>query len=228
MRLDKFLSHASGLSRVDSRKAIKAGRVTVDDQLVKRSDHALSAESVVKYDDIEQTLHGCRYFMLHKPAGYVSATIDSEHPTVLDLLSEDRRQLSVAGRLDKDTTGLVLISDDGQWIHRVISPRRQCAKIYLATLDQPINDTIITQFNNGIVLKGETQATLPAQLRTIAGQQVEVSICEGKYHQVKRMFAACGRHVEALHRKQIGSIMLDPKLEPGQYRALTEKEAQSI
>ena len=228
MRLDKYLSQASGLSRSQARDAIKNGGVKVNDQLVKRVDHQLAADAVVTWGDELVSPGSARYFMLHKPPGYVSATRDSDHPVVLDLLDEYPRGLSVAGRLDKDTTGLVLISDDGAWVHAIISPRRDCEKVYQAELDAEIDDKMVTAFAHGMTLRNEDKPTLPAQLKVLSGRLVEVRIREGKYHQVKRMFAACGRKVLALHRTQIGSILLDPSLAPGGYRALTEEEVRSI
>lgn len=224
MRLDKFLSHAVGLSRVHSRRIIKAKRVLVNDNLVTSSDYSLSTTDVISLDGTVIQLQGPRYFMLHKPTGYVCATTDSDHPTVLDLLTDKAEGLSIAGRLDIDTTGLVLLSDDGQWVHRVTSPRRDCMKTYHAKLDSEINDDTIEQFASGIVLRNETKPTKPASLRVIKDQCVEVSISEGKYHQVKRMFAACGHHVVALHRLQIGSVILDPQLALGEYRPLNDAE----
>jgi len=228
MRLDKYLSQASGLSRSQARAAIKSGGVKVNNQPVKRVDHQLAADAIVTWGEELVSPGSARYFMLHKPAGYVSANRDSDHPVVLDLLDEYPRGLSVAGRLDKDTTGLVLISDDGAWVHAVISPRRDCEKVYQAELDGEVDEAMLQAFAHGILLRSENKPTLPAQLKVLSGPLVEVRIREGKYHQVKRMFAACGRKVLALHRTQIGSIVLDPSLAPGEYRALSDEEVRSI
>jgi len=224
MRLDKFLSHSTGMSRVDVRRLIKAKRVSVDDVIRTKSDFAVQEDARVCLDDEVLKLQGPRYIMLYKPAGYVCATTDSDYPTVLDLLQEDSQKLSIAGRLDKDTTGLVLISDDGAWVHRIISPAHECVKVYHAELDAKIDDEIIRRFAEGMLLRSEIKNTLPADLRTLADKRVEVRISEGKYHQVKRMFAACGRHVEQLHRVQIGVVELDPGMAPGDYRHLSESE----
>src|SRR5690606_9855264 len=160
-----------------------------------------------------------------KPAGYVCATTDSDHPTVLDLIADrDSEGLSIAGRLDIDTTGLVLLSDDGQWLHRVTSPRHRHPKVYEGQLQEPLNQETIDSFAAGIMLHGESRATLPAQIQSTGDRLAEVTIQEGRYHQVKRMFAACGNHVVALHRRQIGGIELDPDLQPGDYRELSEAE----
>lgn len=228
MRLDKFLGHATELSRELARRALRAKRVTVNDEVVKSASLAITADDTVMLDDEIVEIRGPRYFMLYKPEGYVCATTDGDYPTVLDLMGFDGAELSIAGRLDKDTTGLVLLSDDGQWIHSIISPRRECMKTYVAHLDAPIDDSIVQRFSEGFTLRNEVKPTKPATLATIAGAQVEVSIGEGRYHQVKRMFAACGRHVEALHRVSVGGIVLDDSLAPGEYRPLTLAEIKGV
>lgn len=228
MRLDKFLSHATGMSRTDARRAIKAGRVMLDGASARRADQSLTTDSEVRLDDRPVVLGGSRYFMLHKPQGYVSATIDSEHPTVIDLMGDEGRRLSIAGRLDKDTTGLVLLSDDGDWIHAVISPRRRCAKTYHVTLDAEPDPALTERFAEGIQLRGEARLTEPATLVLPGGPHAQVTLVEGRYHQVKRMFAASGYHVEALHRVSIGDIVLDPELAAGEFRALRPDEINGI
>jgi 16S rRNA pseudouridine516 synthase len=174
-----------------------------------------------------------RYFMLHKPAGYVSATVDTAHPTALELLRGEPRSLNlqIAGRLDRDSTGLLLLTDDGEWNHRLTSPARECEKVYRVQLRDPLSPQAIAQLEAGILLRGEQRPTRPARV-AITDQtdrrQVRLTILEGKYHQVKRMFAATGNLVLGLHRESIGGIMLDPDLGPGEYRPLTATEVQSI
>jgi len=228
MRLDKFLSHAAGLSRTDARRAIKAGRVMINDEAATRANCTVLETDHIGFDGQPLMLTGPRYFMLHKPEGYICATSDSEHPTVLDLLAEQGRGLSIVGRLDKDTTGLVLLSDDGHWIHSVISPRRACAKTYYATLDAEPDQALIERFAQGLELRGEQRLTRPAVLDLPGGRQARVTLTEGRYHQVKRMFAACGLHVQALHRTRIGDIVLDPQLAAGEFRALRPDEVNGI
>lgn len=228
MRLDKFLSHATEYSRAQVKKLIRDKRVTINGELARLQDTAVSDSDVVCLDDQPLQIVGPSYLMLYKPAGYVCATTDSEHPVVLDLIESPPADLSVAGRLDIDTTGLVLLSNDGQWVHRIISPRSQCIKVYHATLDAPLTDEIIEAFANGILLRNEDKPTLPAEVSALENNVVRVAISEGRYHQVKRMFAACGRHVEALHRVSIGDIALDPAMAPGEYRALSAEEVNSI
>jgi 16S rRNA pseudouridine516 synthase len=228
MRLDKLLGHATELSRELARRALRAKRVTVNGDIVKSTSLSIAADDIVLLDGEAVILRGPRYFMLHKPMGYVCATSDADYPTVLDLMGEDGFDLTIAGRLDKDTTGLVLLSDDGQWIHSVISPRRECMKTYLADLDDSIDAIVVEHFSRGVTLRNEVKPTRPALLKTVQGQQVEVSISEGRYHQVKRMFAACGRHVEKLHRVSIGGIVLDAALAAGDYRELTRDEIEAV
>jgi len=225
MRLDKFVSHATGMPRDHARRAIRKKQVLVDERLVTDAARHITTDARVTLDGQLLQLAQPRYLMLFKPGGHVCATTDSDHPTVLDLITDrDSEGLSIAGRLDIDTTGLVLLSDDGQWLHRVTSPRHRHPKVYEAQLQEPLDQQTIDRFAAGIMLHGESRATLPAQCQATGDNLAEVTIQEGRYHQVKRMFAACGNHVVALHRRQIGGIVLDPVLQPGDYRELTGDE----
>ncbi len=229
MRLDKFIAQATELSRTDAKKAMKAKRISVNGECV--SDPALHINSSddVCLDDQPLGQIGPRYFMLHKPAGYVCATHDSEHPTVLDLIDEPRKEdLQIAGRLDIDTTGLVLLTDDGQWNHKVTSPKRNCLKTYYACLADALIDNAEEQLAEGVMLDGETKPTKPAVLERLFSNEVRLTISEGKYHQVKRMFAALGNRVLELHRESVGHIVLDADLNAGEYRRLTATEISSI
>lgn len=230
MRLDRYLCHATTLSRSLAVRAIRAGSVVVDGEVERDPTRHISPQSsAVTLDGQPLALSGPRYFMLHKPAGYICATQDGTHPTVLDLIDEPQRSgLHIAGRLDLDTTGLVLISDDGQWSHRITSPRRHCAKRYRVTLADDLQNDVAQRFAAGIQLKGEEKPTRPAQLEVVSSRQVLLTIHEGKYHQVKRMFAAVGNHVLALHRVSIGALQLDAMLEPGKYRALSPEEIDLV
>jgi 16S rRNA pseudouridine516 synthase len=185
---------------------------------------SLSATDTVTLDGTRLTLRGPRYFMLNKPAGVVSATEDGNHRTVLDVLhGEDLRDLHVAGRLDIDTTGLVLITDDGQWSHRIKAPGRH-EKRYRVTTARPIPEDAADRFASGLCLRGEEdQPTLPARLQRLGECEALVWLQEGRYHQVKRMFAAIGNHVERLHREAVAGIELDPALAPGAWRPLTPR-----
>ncbi|XKM13079.1 16S rRNA pseudouridine(516) synthase RsuA [Orbaceae bacterium ac157xtp] len=228
MRLDKFLAHHLGISRTLVGRELKAGQVTVNDEVVKSGSFKITDSDIVKYQDniIEQINHK-RYFMLNKPQGYVCSTDDPDHPTILYFIDEPMSEkLHAAGRLDLDTTGLVLLTDDGQWSHKITSPKHHCEKVYVVTVENPLIDDLITLFEKGIMLNGEKSLTKPAKLEIIDTHQAELTISEGRYHQVKRMFASVGNHVTALHRQQIGCITLD--VAEGEYRPLTKDEIESI
>ncbi|ELY3985016.1 16S rRNA pseudouridine(516) synthase RsuA [Cronobacter muytjensii] len=230
MRLDKFIAQQLGVSRAIASREIRASRVTVNGDIVKDSAFKLLPDHDVEYDGNPLTQqNGPRYFMLNKPQGYVCSTDDPDHPTVLYFLDEPvAHKLHAAGRLDIDTTGLVLMTDDGQWSHRITSPRHHCEKTYRVTLESPVVDDTAALFAKGVQLHNEKDLTKPAQLEVITPTEVRLTISEGRYHQVKRMFAAVGNHVVGLHRERIGAIELDPALEPGEYRPLTEDEIASV
>jgi 16S rRNA pseudouridine516 synthase len=229
MRLDKFLSQNSDSSRSVIQQAIKAGRVTVDHVTAKKGDHKLIGNETVRFDGELVEAFQNRYLMLHKPLGYVCANSDSNYPVVVDLIRLPRwQELQIVGRLDLDTTGLVLLTDDGPWNHRITSPRYECHKTYLVTTANPISTETVALFAAGVQLHGEKAPTRPAQLELISSHNARLKIYEGKYHQVKRMFAAAGNLVVALHRESIGDIYLDTLLAPGEYRALTDQEIKSV
>lgn len=229
MRLDKYIASVTELSRSEVKKAIKAGLVLVDANAANNPAMTISDDSQVELDGQLLRPLAPRYFMLNKPLGYVSATKDREHMTVLELLDEDNLdQLHIAGRLDIDTTGLVLVTDDGAWSHAVTSPKRACFKTYYVETEDPIDPAMVEKFNEGVFLKQEKRRTLPATLELIDEHSARLSIQEGKYHQVKRMFAAFGNKVDVLHRESIGAIVLDPDLMEGEYRPLSDEEVASI
>lgn len=229
MRLDGFVAQASGLSRKDAKRAINQGRVRLGNEAVRSTSVPVTPDQPVFLDGSLLALPGHRYLMLNKPAGVITANQDSSQPVVMDLLpAELTKDLHAVGRLDKDTTGLLLLTTDGHWSHRVTSPRRQCPKTYRVTLAEPLSDSACLRLETGLVLKGENQATRPAQVKRIGNTVIDLTLQEGRYHQVKRMLAAVGNHVIALHRHRVGDICLDPGLAPGQYRALTLSEIGSF
>jgi 16S rRNA pseudouridine516 synthase len=230
MRLDKFISQQLGVSRAISGREIRASRVTIDDEVVRDASFKLLPEHQVAFDGNPLTQqNGPRYFMLNKLQGYVCSTDDPDHPTVLYFLDVPvAHKLHAAGRLDIDTTGLVLMTDDGQWSHRITSPRHHCEKTYLVTLESPVEEGTAEHFAKGVQLHNEKDLTKPAVLEVITPTEVRLTISEGRYHQVKRMFAAVGNRVVGLHRERIGEIALDPELAPGEYRPLTEQEIASV
>ncbi len=229
LRLDKYISNASDYSRTQVKRLIKEGLVTVDGKMVSNPATPISESEVVHLENTPIAMPGARYFMLNKPGGVVSATKDSDHPTAIDLIDEPRpEQLQIAGRLDIDATGLLLITDDGQWNHQITSPRSDCRKTYKVGLSEPLDLVLIRKFHEGIWLEGEKRRCLPADLEVLDDYTAMLIISEGKYHQVKRMFAAVGNHVHSLQRLTIGEIALDPDLAPGSYRPLTRPEIESI
>lgn len=229
MRLDKYLSQATGLPRSLIKRQIKCKNVEVNGQICQDHGYKVVNDDAVLLEGREVSAPGPKYLMLNKPEGTVCATEDAEHPTVIDLLDlENIRDLHPAGRLDIDTTGLVLITNDGQWSHRVTSPKHHCDKVYLVTTADPISPDYIDQFASGITLRNEEAPTLPATLDILTDTQARVTLHEGRYHQVKRMLAAMGNKVVALHREQIGQVVLDDDLEPGEFRFLTDEEAKSF
>jgi len=230
MRLDKFLSQQLSISRSLVGRELRAGHITINDEIIKNSAYKLQETDVVKYhEQVLKQIFGPRYFMLNKPEGYVCSTDDPDHPTILYFIDEPvAEKLHAAGRLDIDTTGLVLLTDDGQWSHRITSPKHHCEKDYFVTVAEPLSETLVETFANGIQLHNEKALTKPATLVIIDPYHARLTITEGRYHQVKRMFAAVGNHVIKLHRERIGIIQLDETLEPGGYRALTVDEINSI
>ena len=230
LRLDKYLTEMGCGTRSQVKKEILKGSVSVNGEIAKKAERKVDTEKdeiIFKGEKIFYA--GYEYFMLNKPQGYVCSTDDPDHPTVLYFLDEPvAYKLHAAGRLDIDTTGLVLMTDDGQWSHRITSPRHHCEKTYLVTLESPVADDTAEQFARGVQLHNEKDLTKPAVLEVITPTQVRLTISEGRYHQVKRMFAAVGNHVVELHRERIGDIRLDDDLEPGEYRPLTEEEIASV
>ena len=225
MRLDKYISNATDLSRSEVKRFIKSGLVHVDNEVKTNPGIKILPSQQVDLDGstIVSNLH--RYFMLNKPAGYVSVSKDHNHPTAISLIYEHRNeQLQIAGRLDIDTTGLLIITDDGSWNHRLTSPKSNCRKLYKVTLSDPIRTSYKNQLAEGVLLEGDKHRCLPAEMDQIDSHSLTLSIKEGKYHQVKRMFAALGNKVQKLHRYQIGDIVLDQDLSEGEYRPLSRTE----
>ncbi|AXT70579.1 16S rRNA pseudouridine(516) synthase RsuA [Vibrio sp. dhg] len=231
MRLDKYLCDALGATRKQATKIIKSGEVTVDGDIQKSGSFKVPEGAEVMWEDRVVAAPGPRYIMLYKPADFVCSHEDGFNQTTFMLLDEPKiENLHFAGRLDVDTTGLVLITDDGKWSHRITSPKHKCEKTYRVWLVDAIQPDYAEKLAEGIMLRNEQEATLPARLEIVneAENELLLTIVEGKYHQVKRMFAALGNKVEYLHRERIGSIELDEALEPGDYRYLTQEEIDSI
>ncbi|WP_018694370.1 pseudouridine synthase [Algicola sagamiensis] len=229
MRLDKYLCENTNLTRTLAKKAISNGEVTINGTPAKKGSDKITENDEVYFEGTVIDKIGFRYIMLHKPQNMICSTIDEAYPSVLNLLDIVKRErLRIAGRLDVDTTGLVLVSDDGAWLHQIASPNQQCDKCYHVSLAEPLKGEEAKIFGQGLLLRGEEKPTKPAKLETVSSKQVKLTISEGKYHQVKRMFAAVGNRVTALHRASIGAVLLDPELKEGEWRYLTHEEIKAL
>lgn len=230
MRLDRLISSQGKFSRSEVKKLIRDGLVTVNGEKATTSDMQVDpavSEVVIAGEPFTYREH--IYLMLNKPEGVVSATDDRLHKTVLDLVPPefDRPGLFPAGRLDADTTGFVLITDDGDFAHRILSPKNHVEKTYIAELADPITDEDVAKLEEGIVLKDGFEC-LPAKIEVLEDRKIEIRICEGKYHQIKRMLAATGNRVIVLKRTKIGGLPLDIDLLPGKCREITQEELDVI
>lgn len=228
-RLDQFIAKAAHLSRKDAKSALRQGRIKLNGQQEKKSALKISHTDEVHLDNELLIAFEHRYFALNKPANYCSSHIDDGAPSVLRLLPSCAEKLVFAGRLDTDTTGLMLISSDGQWCHRVSHPKiashNRFGKTYLVNLAEPLNTSDISSLCQGIMLKNESKPTLPCEIKMLDEQQLEITLYEGRYHQVKRMFAALGNKVICLHRSSVHGVHLGA-LASGEYRELTLQEVQ--
>ena len=230
MRVDRFLSNLPQFNRQQVRLLLAERRVTVDGVAVSDPHHDVREFSLICVDDaVLQAGKPARYFMLHKPQGCVSATSDPQHPTVLDLLDEpDKAELHIAGRLDFNTTGLMLITNDGQWSRRLTQPQTKLPKVYYVQTEQDIGPEYAATFAAGVYFAFEDLTTQPAELELLGPRTARLSIIEGRYHQVKRMFGHFDNKVTGLHRERMGPLALDASLAPGQYRPLTDDEIRQV
>lgn len=230
-RVDKILSSCTLYSRKEIKAWIKKGAVTANGVPVRSCDEKYNPENThFVLDGSPVQYRKYVYLMLNKPQGVVSATQDNRETTVLDLIGEEFRSRGVfpAGRLDKDTTGFVLLTDDGGFAHDILSPSRHVPKTYIVTLQRPVEPQEQEEIEKGMVIGGE--ALMPAYLRLLdeGENRYEIRIRQGKYHQIKRMFARFGNSVTALRRIAIGGLALDESLAEGQWRELTEQEVSAI
>ncbi len=227
MRLDAACAMATGKGRKECREAIRKGLVTVNGVVVKKADASVSEGQTVICAGQVLDLREHLYFMLHKPAGTVSTT-EAIPESVLNLFPERyRKRLFCVGRLDKDTTGLLFLTDDGEFDHRLMSPKHHAEKEYEVTLAKPLCEEAISRIEGGMTLEnGET--TRPCRVSQKTETECTIVLSEGKYHQVKRMFAAVGNRVVGLHRRSVGGVSLDDTLQPGQYRELTDGEIATL
>lgn len=229
MRLDKFLSELGICTRSESKKILKSGAITVNDNIVKDgSFHVNEVSDIIKYNGEELSYEKFFYYMLNKPSGVVSATEDNLSKTVLDLFDvENKNDLFPVGRLDKDTTGLLIITNDGELSHRLTSPKSHVSKTYLVGIEHSLSSKDIFNLENGVELIDDG-LTKPAKVKVIDENTILLTITEGKYHQVKRMLAAVNNKVISLKRLSIGNLVLDEALAEGSYRRLTLEELRLI
>lgn len=230
MRLDRYLANRARLSRQDVQRLLADGRVQVNGETSQIMDQDVRIFDRIELDgELLQAGKAARYLMLHKPTGCVSATQDAIHRTALDLIDEpDKQDLHIAGRLDFNTTGLMLLTNDGQWSRRLTQPTSLQGKVYLVETEDEIDPACVDVFARGIYFRFENLTTLPAELVLLAPRRARLTLHEGRYHQVKRMFGHFNNKVTALHRESMGPLTLDPALEPGRYRPLTAHEIAQI
>ena len=228
-RLDKIIAGAFGLTRAQARKEILAGRVTVQGTVCRSIAAKVDPEQPILLNGAAANYQKFSYILLNKPAGVLSASADKRQKTVLDLLPPElkRHGLFPVGRLDKNTTGLLLITNDGDFAHRLLAPAKKVPKVYLATLDGPITEQVVQGYKAGVTLADGTKLS-PAGLSPAGGNTVRVEIYEGKYHQIKRMFGVFQLGVNALQRISFAGLSLPPNLLPGQARPLTAEELYCI
>ncbi len=232
-RLDKMIALNCNVSRKEARELIKEGKVKINGKTTLRAEELIDTaldEIAVKGYDFTAKKH--IYIMLNKPEGYISATKDENKKTVLELVPPElnRKSLFPCGRLDKNTTGLLILTDDGDFCHKLVSPNHRIFKTYTAELARPLDNASVKSLERGIILKDGTECK-PAKVKYFTDDYsyfAEIQISEGKYHQVKRMFAAVGNHVEKLKRIKIGGLELDKNLKEGECRELTRDELNRI
>ncbi|MEP4079810.1 pseudouridine synthase [Haloferula sp.] len=225
IKLGRLLSQFSRIGKKEGRALLEAGAVLVNGEVVRDASQLIGYFDRVECEGETVQGRSRRLLMLHKPAGHVSATVDSEHPTVIDLIDEPwKSELHLAGRLDRFTTGLVILTNDSGFSEALTEPGRQVAKGYKVETDREIPDEAVAAIRAGMRFEKEDVTTQPARIQLEGGRACDLTIYEGKHHQVKRMFLRFGIKVVALHRYRIGKVVLDSKLGPGEYRELREEE----
>lgn len=227
-RLDKIIANRGIASRREVKELVRQGRVLVDGAPAPSADMKVSLETAaVTVDGVAVSGERYTYLLLHKPAGVLTATEDRRQPTVMDLLPQQYRRLAPVGRLDKDTEGLLLLTDDGELTHRLLSPRYHVDKVYYARVEGTPDQTDAAAFAAGLLL-GDGLQCLPARLELLGGDACLVTLREGKFHQVKRMLASRGKPVRYLKRLAMGPLRLEDTLKTGQWRLLTPEELSAL
>ena len=228
-RLDRFVATRLGINRRDVRVMLAKQRITVDGEFASRINQVIDQFSAVCVDGESLQDNHPVYLMMNKPVGVVSATKDDQHKTVIDLLNTDEyADLHIVGRLDLNSSGLLLLTNHGEWSRSLTSPEKKVSKVYEVRVEKPVNEECIRAFAEGIYFPFEDITTLPAGLEKLSDTLVRVSLMEGKYHQIKRMFGRFRNPVLALHRVSIGSLQLDSELQPGDSRELTADEIERL
>ena len=230
MKLDRLVAKHRGMGRTEAHCAIASRRVTVNGVPVTNGQHGVDRFMRIELDsEIIQHPERALYLMLHKPLGVLSATEDASHPTVLDLIDDpDKHTLHIAGRLDRSTSGLVLLTNDGRWSKRLMDPDTKVPKVYLVETRDPITPEAVAAFARGFHFHTEDIVTRPTKLEILTPHRARLILHEGRYHQIKRMFHRVNNRVTSLHRESIGPITLPPDLAPGMWRALTADEVRGI
>lgn len=230
LRIDKALSENLCITRKEAKKMLSDARVKIDSEICKKSDFKIDTEkSVVEIDGKKLNLSQYIYIMMNKPSGVVSATTDAQDVSVVNILPPEYKRKNVfpAGRLDKDTVGFILLTNDGDFAHRILSPKNHIEKTYEADIQKDLSDEDIMCFENGIVLSDGTKC-IKAKCKMIDDKKAQIKIVEGKYHQVKRMFASLDNKVLKLKRTSMGNLTLDENLAPGECRIITAEELKLI
>lgn len=233
MRLDKFISHALGKTRSEARDLIKQGLISVNQTVMRKNDWTIDEyHDAILFQDQPICYKNYLYLMLNKPAGYLSATMDEKYPTVISLIKEYQNyDLFMAGRLDLDSEGLMIITNDGKFAHGLTSPRHQVPKKYYVKTDEAFSEADVLAFREGLFIYDGNKnrfKTQPAVLEILTPQEAYVTIFEGKYHQVKKMCLKVGKNVTYLKRLAMGELELDPNLKTGEYRPLTIEEIDRL
>jgi len=230
MRLDRLVGRLTGKGRQEVRESLAQGRAQVDGEILKNGHTEIGEFQRVEFDGEVLQSRQAIYVMLNKPRGYVSATVDEEKPTVMELIGDafHGEELHIAGRLDRASTGLLILTNDGLWSQRLTLPEKEFGKTYVVELAEKVEMQTAQTFAEGIYFGYEDITTGAADLEILEDRRVRLTIYEGKYHQVKRMFHAVGNRVVALHREQIGPITLDPELPEGSWRELCPEEVAGI
>lgn len=229
MRLDKFLCDTAGLTRTEAKNAVKKGQIAVNGQVQKAADFKVKETTdTVTFQGKPLSYAAFHYYMLHKPAGVITATEDKKESTVMDILREEKvKNLFPVGRLDKDTEGLLLITDDGELAHNLLSPKKHVDKEYLVKVRDSISEEDCRKLSEGVDI-GDEKPTAPAKVERVAEKEILLTIREGRFHQVKRMLQAVGNEVLYLKRLSMGRLRLPEDLEKGAYRTLSEEEIYKI